>query len=466
MASLLIKDADWVVTMDPDRRILQGGFVLIDGDRIVRVAKMQDFEPNFDADKVIDGKGKMVMPGLIDTHIHCAQQLGRGLGDEAYSGTERLFKRLWVVEANMDAGDALCAARLAQLELIRAGTTCFADPGNYFPAETAQALKESGLRAMLTRSVLDTGQTTLGKLPDNFVAEPVDQALARAEEMVETYNGSLDGRLKTWFSMRVPVAMSDDLLRKIGKLAEKWDVGIIGHACENRDEILASHLKYGMGDIARLEELGLLGPNMLLLHVGWIDARELLLLQKRDVKVSLAPGASNHSAMNNMTYGKAPEMRELGVTLSLGSDSAMSCNFLDVIRQMYLLAASYHEARFDPKCIRPEHAVEMITINGARSMLWDDEIGSLESGKKADVTILDIMRPEWQPIHNPIFNLLYCAHGGCTDTLIVNGDIVMENRDVKTLNESDLYEEAADRAASLARRSGLDKLIQPIWPVI
>lgn len=99
MVSLLIKDADWVVTMDPDRRILNGGPVLIEGDRITRVAKMEDFEPNFDADQVIDGKGKMVMPGLIDTHIHCAQQLGRGLGDEAYSGTERLFKRLWVVEA-------------------------------------------------------------------------------------------------------------------------------------------------------------------------------------------------------------------------------------------------------------------------------------------------------------------------------------------------------------------------------
>lgn len=464
MPVLLVKNADYVVTVDRERRIIRDGAVALKGNRIAAVGKTDELAPLFPGTDVIDARGKLVLPGLFDTHIHNVQQLGRGLGDEAYSGPERLFRRLWVVESYMDSGDALCAARLCQLELIRAGTTCFADPGNYFAAETARATGESGLRGLLARTVFDMGQTAMGTLPQNFF-EPTDVALARADEMVAEYNGGFDGRLKAWFSMRVPVACSDDLLRKLSALAEKRGVGIIGHACENRDETVASHLKYGMGDVARLEKLGLLRPNLLLMHMGWVDPKELMLLQKRDVKVSLSPGATFHQAMGNISHGKTPEMLELGVTVSLGSDSAMSGNFLDALRQTYLVVGGFHEARLDPKIIRPETALEMITINGARSMLWDDELGSLEVGKKADISILDMQRPEWQPVHNPIANLVYCSHGGCADTVIVDGKVLMRGGKVLTLNETDLYEEARGRAASLVRRAGLENVARPLWPI-
>jgi len=465
MSRILIKDADYIVTVDKDRRIIRNGAIAIDGSRIAAIGKLTNIPAGFKPEETIDARGKLVLPGLFDTHIHNVQQLGRGLGDEAYSGPERLFRRLWVVEANMDAGDALCAARLTQLELLRAGITCFADPGNYFAAETARAVKESGARGMIARTVFDMGQTSMGNLPKNFF-EPTNDALARADDMVGEYHGALDGRLKAWFSMRVPVACSDDLLRRIAALARKRNVGVLGHACENRDETVASHLKYGMGDIARLDKLGMLGPNLLLMHMGWVNTKELMLLQKHDVKVSLAPGATFHQAMGNIAHGKAPEMQELGITLSLGSDSAMSGNFLDVIRQTFLLVGGYHEARLDPKVIRPETAVEMITINGARSMLWDDELGSLEVGKKADITILDILRPEWQPVHNPIANLVYCAHGGSADTVFVDGKCLMREKKVLTLNEFDLYEEAKDRAISLAKRAGLTEVAATIWPMV
>lgn len=464
MTDLIIKNADYLVTVDKERRIIRDGAVAVAGQKIVAVGKTSEIAARYPNAQAIDARGKMVMPGLFDTHIHNAQQLGRGLADEAISGPERLFKRLWVVESHMDSGDALCAARLAQLEMIRAGTTSFADPGNYFGSETAQAIGESGMRGIIARTVFDMGQTNMGTLPKNFF-EPTATALERADEMVEELNGAHGGRVKAWFSMRVPVACSDDLLRKLKNLADKRGVGIIGHACENRDETTASHLKYGMGDIMRLEKLGLLGPNMLLLHMGWVDPKELMLVKERDVKVSLSPGATFHHAMGNISHGKTPEMLALGVTVSLGSDSAMSGNFLDAIRQTFLCVGGFHDARLDPKIIRPEVAVEMITINGARSMLWDDEIGSLEVGKKADITILDVMRPEWQPIYNPIANLVYCAHGGCADTVIVDGKVLMEGGRVLTLNETDLYEEARDRAASLVRRAGLEEAAATIWPM-
>jgi 5-methylthioadenosine/S-adenosylhomocysteine deaminase len=464
VSRLLIQNIDYLITVNKERHIIRDGAVAIEGGRFIGVGKTGDFLAE-GAIEVINAKGKMVLPGLFDTHIHNAQQLGRGLGDEAYSGPERLFRRLWVVEAHMDKGDALCAARLAQVEMLRAGTTCFADPGNYFAAETAQAVKESGMRGMIARTVFDMGQTPIGNLPEGFF-EPTENALSCADDMVSEYNGAFDGRLKAWFSIRVPVACSDDLLRRLASLAEKREVGVIGHACENRDEVVASHLKYGMGDVARLEKLGLLAPNLLLLHMGWIDAKELFMLHKRDVKISLAPAASMHQAMGNMSHGKAPEMLELGLAVSLGSDAAMSGNFLDVIRQTFLVVGGYHEARLDPKLMRPEIAVEMMTINGARCMLWDKELGSIEVGKKADLTILDIMRPEWQPIHNPIANLVYCAHGGCADTVIVDGKILVRGGKVLTLNERDLLEEAQDRAISLARRSSLEGVAKTIWPML
>jgi len=464
MSRTVICNLDYLITVDPQRRIIRDGAIVIDKDRIVAVGKTVDIAIDAATDRTIDGRGKLALPGVFDTHIHNAQQLGRGCGDEAYSGPERLFRRLWVIEANMDRGDALCAARLAQVEMIRAGTTCFADPGSYFAAETAQATKESGMRGMIARTVFDMGQTNMGSLPQGFF-EPTDEALARAEEMVAEFDGSLDGRLKAWFSMRVPVACSDDLLRRMSKLTEKHGVGLIGHACENRDEVVASHLKYGMGDVARLERLGLLAPNLLLIHMGWVDPKELHMLQRRDVKISLAPSASFHQAMGNISHGKAPEMLELGLAISLGSDSAMSSNYLDAIRQAFLVVGGLHEARLDPKVLRPETAVEMLTINGARCMLWDKDLGSIEVGKKADVTILDIMRPEWQPIHNPIANLVYCAHGGCADTVIVDGKILMQSGKLLTLDEHDLYEEANDRAKSLVRRAGLESVIASTWPM-
>src|SRR6516164_10771644 len=218
MPRLVIANIDYLVTVDPQRRIIRDGALVIEGGRIAAVGKSSELPPQAD-DDVIDGHGKLALPGIFDTHVHNAQQLGRSCGDEAYSGPERLFRRLWPVEAHMDKDDALCAARLAQVEMIRAGTTCFADPGSYFTAETAQAVKESGMRGMIARTVFDMGQTVMGNLPPGFF-EPTEEALQRADEMVAAFDGALDGRLKAWFSIRVPVACSDDLLRRLGKLAE------------------------------------------------------------------------------------------------------------------------------------------------------------------------------------------------------------------------------------------------------
>ena len=458
MSKILIEHADYVVTVDAERRIIRDGAVAIVGNRIAAVGKTDKVKPEYADAEVIDGRGKMVLPGLFDTHIHGAQQLGRGLGDNMY---QRFFTHLWKIESEMDDGDALCAFRLCQLELIRAGVTCFADPGNYFPGIEAQAMKESGLRGIIARTALDVNRPGT---PERF-CETTAQALAQSEEFVAEHHNTLDGRVKAWVSMRMAFGCSDELLRGMGKLAAKHGSGIIGHACSSREPTVQANMKFGMGDVARLEKLGVLGPNMLLLHMAWLGMDEVNLVKERDVKVSIAPGSSFHQAMGNINRGKAPEMAGLGITLSLGSDAAMSGNFLDVLRNAYLMVGGYLEARMDPKTFTPEDAVEMLTIDGARSTLWENDLGSLEAGKKADVTVLDIMRPEWQPVHNPISNLIYCAHGGCADTVIVDGHVLMRGKKVLTLDEDALYEEARERAALLVKRAGLESSALPRWPM-
>src|SRR5262249_21576801 len=174
MSRLVVRNIDYVITVDPSRRIIRDGALIIQEGRIAGVGKNNELAAA-PGDDVIDGRGKLALPGGFDPHVHNAQQLGRSCGDEAYSGPERLFRRLWRVEAHMDKGDALCAARLAQVEMIHAGTTCFADPGSYFTAETAQALKESGMRGMIARTVFDIGHTAMCNAP-NVLFEPTADA--------------------------------------------------------------------------------------------------------------------------------------------------------------------------------------------------------------------------------------------------------------------------------------------------
>src|SRR4030088_1337472 len=175
MPRLVITAVDCLGRVDRSRRIIRNGTLVIQNDRIVGVGKSSEF-PSNPGDDVIDGRGKLALPGVFDTHVHNSQQLGRSCGDEAYSGPERLFRRLWPVEAHMDKGDALCAARLAQLEMIRAGATRFGDPGSYFSAEAAPGVKEMGKGGTMARTVFDMGQTTMGDLPKGFF-EPTDEAL-------------------------------------------------------------------------------------------------------------------------------------------------------------------------------------------------------------------------------------------------------------------------------------------------
>lgn len=464
MSAILIKNADWLVTMDADRRILQDGAVAIQDDRITAVGKTDEVSKGFQADREIDARGKLVMPGLVDTHVHNTQQLGRGLADECDIPVH-LLERLYGYEKELMEEDAYWAALACQLELIRAGTTCYIDPGSYFPSETARAVGESGLRGIIARTAFDVHDTPIGSLPSKMFRETTDDALRKGEEIVEKHNGAHDGRVKAWFALRILSGCSNRLIQEIKQLADLHRVGVVMHASESRDETVASRMRHGLPDVERVGALGALGPNMVLIHMGWASPKEIVLCMKHDLKVSCTPSTGYRLGMGSMEFGRFPEMIELGITVALGSDAAMSSNYLDIVREMFLASGGCKAQRLDPTIMPPETVLEMGTLNGAKAALWEDEIGSIETGKKADIAAFETRSVEWRPILNPIANLVYSSRGGA-DTVICNGRLVMEAGNVLTLDEGRILEEAQKRGEVIANKSELWERIKPKWPIL
>lgn len=463
METILIKNAGWVVTMDEQRRIITDGAVAIQNDRIVDVDKTDRLEKKFKAKKVIDAGGKLVLPGLIDTHVHNTQQLGRGLADGCEIDVH-LLQRLYGYETAMLEEDAYWAALCCHLELIRAGRTCFIDPGSYFPRETARAVGESGVRGIIARTAFDLHSTPIGDLPKGRFRETTQEAVDRAQEVVTELHGQHDGRLRCWFALRILSGCSDELIKKIKKKADENGVGLVMHACESFGEVAASRARYGGSDVERMARLGALGPNMCLIHMGWASPKELVLCMKHDLKVSCTPSTGYRLGLASMEFGRFPEMLELGVTVALGSDAAMSSNYLDIVREMFLASGGAKAQHLDPSLMPAESVVEMGTLNGAKAALWSDEIGSIEVGKKADIAIFDTLKPEWQPVLNPLANLVYSSRGGA-DTVLCNGKILMEDGVVLTIDEKRALAEAKVRGERIATESGLWDKIRPKWPV-
>jgi 5-methylthioadenosine/S-adenosylhomocysteine deaminase len=460
---ILIEKADWIVTVDANRRLLQSASVLIENDRIVFVGPASELSPNIDVDRRIDGSGLLVAPGFVDTHVHNTQQLGRGLADEC-DLPKQLLERLYGYESILTSHEAHLAAKLCQLELIKAGTTCFLDPSSYFPDETARAVSETGIRGVISRTAFDVHRTPIGDMPGRTMfRETLEEAMERAEQTVVTHRNTCDGRLDAWFALRILAGCSDELCRRTRVLADRYGTGIVMHASESRDEIVASRLTSGASDVERLEALGILGPNMVMIHMGWASPREIELARRYKFKISHTPASSYRIAMGDQVHGKFPEMAELGVTVSLSCNSAMSSNFMDMVRLMNIGAGAMRSIRLSAFIFPPEQMIEMATINGAIALDKQNEIGSIEVGKKADIVAFDTMRPEWRPMLNPLSNLVHSARGGA-HTVIIDGRILLDRGEVAFVDERALLAECQSHGLNIAARSGLGPATQSPWP--
>jgi 5-methylthioadenosine/S-adenosylhomocysteine deaminase len=462
MTALLIRNASFLITVDADRRIIKDGAIGIANDRIEFVGRSSDVPSTFASARVIDASGLVAAPGFVDTHVHNTQQLGRGLGDEC-DVSRNLVERLFPYESSLDADDAYWAARHCQMELLKAGTTCFLDPSSYFPDETARAVAEIGIRGVVSRTAFDVQRTAIGDLPQKAFRETLEEAVERSEQTVIKHNHTCNGRVRAWFALRMLAGCSDDLCQRIRALATKHKVGIIMHICESREETVVARVNYGMSDVERLAKLNVLGPDLVMIHMGWINPKEIALVREHGVKISFTPATGHRLGMGDTSYGHFPEMAAIGICISMSCNAAMSSNFLDMVRLMGLGAGAMRSTRLNPHIFPAEQMLEMATINGAIAVGMADEIGSIEVGKKADISLFDTRKPEWRPLLNPISNLVHSSRGGA-HTVIVDGEPVVVDGRMLKINEEETLDECQRRGQSVAVRSGLGRITQSPWP--
>jgi len=459
---MLLVHADWVLTMNPQRQILKDGAIAIEGDRIVAVGPTLEIEKRYSSPEVRSLAGKVVLPGLIDSHIHTAFHLSRGLADEA--GSQKfLFERMYPYEGQLDEEESYWTAALCALEELRHGVTCMIDPGNYHPKETVDALGQAGVRAIVAKSAMDIAKSPYGSLPETF-NETTEEALSRSEHVIEQFHQSHGGRIRASLSFRGVNNASDELIKRMKAMADHYGIGFQAHACFAKETRDSSTGAYGMTEVERLDSLGVLDENLLLIHMGWATPKELLLLRDHEVKVVAAASSSFHNGYGNVTMGKIPELLEMGVSVGLGTDHASS-GIVDLVQEMLLVGCGYKETRIDAEIMSPETVVEMVTTHGARCAWWEDEIGSLEAGKKADITVLDTNRPEWQPLYNPVANLVYSATGTSVETVLVDGKVIVDGGKVLTLDQEDIFTQVRKVMPSILEKSALAGKVSPNWPI-
>jgi 5-methylthioadenosine/S-adenosylhomocysteine deaminase len=362
--------------------------------------------------------------------------LFRGIAEDQELNTW-LKQTIWPLEAKLRQEDVYVGALLGCLEMIKSGTTCFADM--YFHEDMiAKAMEKSGLRGVLAQGIFEAGNKVRG---EKMLAESVDFA--------KSFNGYANDRVRTMLGPHAAYSCSQNLLTKISKKASESNVGVHMHLAESKAIFWEFEKKYGSGEVEFLDKMGFLKGHVLAAHCIKLSNEDMLILSKCGVNVVYVPVA-------NMKLGlgaaKIKDLTDLGVNVSLGTDGPASNNSLDMFETMKIAALLQKLTYQNPTVMPAYEVLKMATINGAKALGLGESIGSLEVGKKADIILVDLSKPHLKPLHNIYASIVYSARGSDVDTVIVDGKILMKNRKVKTLDEQAVMEKAEKTALNLLSR--------------
>ena len=434
-ADLLVTNG-LVVTMDANRRVIEGGAVAMRGDSIVAVATTADVTAEFDSPKVIDARGAIVMPGLINTHAHAAMSLFRGIADDL-ALEEWLHKYIFPAEAkNVTEEFVTWGTRLSLLEMIQGGTTTYADM-YYFEDAVARATKEAGMRGVLSETIIDF------PAPDNKT--PAD-AFAYTQRYIDKWKN--DPLIVPAVGPHSMYTLSEKTLQDSAALARKNHVPILIHVAEAPFEIEQSRAKYGLTPVAYLERAGVLGPDVLGAHCVWVTHADIETLVHYGVGCAFNPSSNMKTAAGVMP---TVDMLAAGQAIGLATDGAASNNNEDMFLEMDLAAKLQKVSRMDSRALPAEEVVAMATITGAKAMHMDKLIGSLEPGKKADLIIVDTSAPHATPMYNVYSALVYSLKASDVRTVVIGGKPVMEDRKMLTLDEPAILAKAQEYKAQIQR---------------
>ena len=421
-----------VVTMDGAGRVLPRGAVAIQGRNIVAVEPAEGIAARYVARDTLDAGGQIVMPGLINTHTHAPMVLYRGLADDL-ALMEWLQKYIFPAEAKTVSPEFVRAGtRLAALEMIQSGTTTFTDM-YYFEEEIARATKAAGLRGVL-------GQTVI-QFPVADAKTP-EAALARAETFLKEFTN--DELIVPALAPHAMYTLEGKTLKAIRAMADRYSAPVLIHLAETADESKTSMQRYKSSPTRYLESLGFWGPRTVAAHGVWLSAADIAILARRHVGVSHNPESNMKLASGT---AKVPALRRAGVAVGLGTDGAASNNDLDMFEAMRQAAFLHKLTTNDPRTLPARAVLGMATLDGARALGMEDQIGSLEAGKRADLIVVSTARARMTPIYDPTSHLVYVARGDDVTTTIVNGKVLMRDRKVLTLDEETVIKEANEYAA-------------------
>ena len=428
-----------VVTMDGTGRVLSPGAVATSGRDIVAVGTPQAIAAAYTAADTIDAAGDVVMPGLINTHTHAPMVLYRGLADDLPL-MDWLQNYIFPAEAKTVTPEFVRAGtRLAVLEMIRSGTTTYADM-YYFEEEIARTTKAAGLRAVLGQTIIQF------PAPD---AKTPAEGLARAERFIREFvNDELIVPAVAPHSM---YTLDAGTLKAARALADRERVPVLIHLAETRDELTIAREKYGATPVQYLDSLGFFGPRTLAAHGVHLTAGDIATLRRQSVSVSHNPESNMKLASGT---APVPALRSSKLPVGLGTDGAASNNDLDMFEAMRQAALLHKLQSNDPRTLPAGDVVSMATREGAQALGMDAEIGSLESGKRADLIVVSMTSPRQTPLYDPLSHLVYATRGDDVRTTIVNGRVLMRDRKVVTLEERAIVEEARRLAAQVRAAVG------------
>lgn len=432
--------------MDSQKRLYPNGAVFIEGDVIKEVGRSSDLLSLADAEtEQIDLGGRWILPGLINTHVHTSQQLGRGLGDDVDLLTW-LHERIWPYESQLTEEDSYVSSLLTGIELIRSGVTTFCEAGGQHVNGMGRAVTKLGLRAILCRSTMDMGEG----LP---VAWQIgtEESLRRNVEDYDNWHGQADGRIRACFGLRTIFNDSDELIVRTSKLARDRGTLVNMHVAEIPYENEFCAQRRRLSTVSHLADLHVLGPEFLAVHCVWLTDAEIQLFARHDVKVSHNPAA----AMRVLGSPKIPEMQAAGVCVSIGTDGAPSSNRMTIIDEMWLTSLLHKMRMGSPEAMSAERVLTMVTRDAARSLQWDQEIGSLESGKKADLVVINPKTATMLPMHDPVANFVSSMRDHNIESVMVDGRWVMRQREILRVNEAQILDRAMEMAERIRHDAGI-----------
>ncbi len=432
---LLIRDAT-IITLDGANRIFEGD-VAIDQGRIVSIEPSGSVSLNTAFDDVIDGRGRALLPGFVQTHIHLCQTLFRGAADDLEL-IDWLKLRVWPMEAAHTPESLYASARLGIAELIKGGTTSALTMETVNHTESVfHAVAESGFRATVGKCMMDQGAGVPAALN-----EETEDSISRSLELLKRWNGRADGRIRYCFAPRFAVSCTRELLERVAKLSRELGVMVHTHASENRDEIAMVQDATGKRNIEYLRDVGLTAPHVVLAHCVHLDDAEMEILRSSGAHVAHCPSSNLKLASG---IARVADMLDRGVSVSLGADGAPCNNRLDMFTEMRT-AALLQKVLRGSRALPAETALRMATINGARALGLADQIGSVEVGKRADLQLINLNRLHTTPHPDPISTIVYAAEASDVDAVIIDGRIVMQERRLLTFNEEETLTQAREQA--------------------